>query len=330
MAILTALRPDEIQRVTAAFGVDTVEAKGVLAGSVNTSFLVVDGGRRRFWLRVYEEQDHTGASREARLLSRLAAAGVSTPAPLPLASQRETGEGERRFVATVRDKPACLFPFVEGKHRCQASVTRADVEAVGAALGRVHRVGESFEASEGLTGASRFSFADLRDRLEKLPKDLAPDVQDASRLLAARVDELASRPLTSSVPLVHGDLFRDNVLFTESGVTLLDFESAAIGSAAFDLMVTLLAWCFGDELNHDLCRALIAGYQAVRPLPPTEIADLYDQGRVACVRFATTRITDYELRPRGLGMFKNYRRFLDRLAVIERIGPDLPARFGLV
>jgi homoserine kinase type II len=326
VAILTALRPDEIERVTAAFGVDMVEAKGELAGSVNTSFLVVDGGRRRFWLRVYEEQDHTGASREARLLSRLAAAGVSTPAPLPLA---EAGEGDGRFVATVRDKPVCLFPFVEGKHRCQASVTAADVSAVGAQLARVHRVGQQFASADGLTADSRFSIADLRARLATLPAELSPDVSDAARLLTSRLDDLASQPSREEpLPLIHGDLFRDNVLFTDASVTLLDFESASIGSASFDLMVTLLAWCFGDDLDNDLCRALVAGYQRVRPLTEAELAGLAPAGLFACVRFATTRITDYELRPRGVGVYKDYRRFLARLAALEPIGDDLPDYLG--
>jgi homoserine kinase type II len=326
VAILTALRPEEIERVARAFAVDVAEAKGVLAGSVNTSFTIVDGRGRRFWLRVYEEQDHTGASREARLLSRLAAAGVSTPAPLPLA----VAEGDGRFVATVRDKPVCLFPFVEGKHRCQASVTAAEAALVGAQLARVHRVGESFEGAAGLTAASRFSLADLRTRLVNLPARLTPDVSAAAALLASRMGELASHECAAKpLPLIHGDLFRDNVLFTSDGVTLLDFESASIGSAAFDLMVTLLSWCFGDDLNNDLCRALLAGYQAERPLPDTEIADLAHEGRLACVRFATTRITDYELRPRGVGAYKDYRRFLARLAEIERIGADLPSYLGL-
>jgi homoserine kinase type II len=326
MAILTALRPDEIERVTAAFGVDMVEAKGVLAGSVNTSFTIVDGRGRRFWLRVYEEQDHTGASREARLLTRLAAAGVSTPAPLPLAG---AGEGDGRFVTTVRDKPVCLFPFVEGKHRCQRTVTAEDVASVGGQLARVHKVGEGFDSAVGLTAASRFSIGDLRSRLATLPAELPLDVADATRLLTSRLDDLASRaPRAEPLPLIHGDLFRDNVLFSDEGVTLLDFESASIGSAAFDLMVTLLSWCFGDDLNNDLCRALVAGYQRVRPLTEAEVGDLATQGQFACVRFATTRITDYELRPRGIGVYKDYRRFLARLAALERIGADLPDYMG--
>ncbi len=329
MAILTALRPEEIERVARAFAIDVAEAKGVLAGSVNTSFTIVDGRGRRFWLRVYEEQDHTGASREARLLSRLAAAGISTPAPLPLAAGA-TGEGDGRFVAAVRDKPVCLFPFVEGKHRCQASVTAEDVALVGRELARVHRVGEALEGAAGLTAASRFSLADLRTRLVNLPALLPPDVAVAAALLSSGLDELASHESAAEpLPLIHGDLFRDNVLFTKDGVTLLDFESASIGSAAFDLMVTLLSWCFGDDLNNDLCRALLAGYQAERPLPDTEIADLAYQGRAACVRFATTRITDYELRPRGVGVYKDYRRFLARLGELERIGSDLPSYLGL-
>jgi homoserine kinase type II len=328
MAILTALRPDEIERVTAAFGVDMVEAKGVLAGSVNTSFTIVDGRGRRFWLRVYEEQDHTGASREARLLTRLAAAGVSTPAPLPLSSSfAGAGEGDGRFVTTVRDKPVCLFPFVEGKHRCQASVTPADVEVVGKELARVHLVGADFPAADMLTVASRFSMSAIRERLAVLRAgDLQDDVRDSIARLLPRAAALEAAPVAAPpLPLIHGDLFRDNVLFGEAGVSLLDFESASIGSAAFDLMVTILAWCFGDTLDLGLARSLVGAYEETRTLSHLDAGDLQTQGRIACVRFAATRITDYETRSRGLGVYKDFRRFLARLEWLEQVGADLPS-----
>jgi homoserine kinase type II len=86
------------------------------------------------------------------------------------------------------------------------------------------------------------------------------------------------------------------------------------------LMVTVLAWCFGDRLDLALARAMLSGYARVRPLADDEAADLHAEGSFAALRFAVTRITDFELRPRGSGVYKDYRRFLARAAALDALG----------
>src|SRR5262249_3448387 len=131
--------------------------------------------------------------------------------------------------------------------------------------------------------------------------------------------------------VAHADLFRDNVLWQGAEIrALLDFESACVESYPFDLMVTVLAWCVGDRLDPALASALVGGYQFVRPLLPDELARLHGEGCFAALRFAVTRITDFELRPRGAGVYKDYRRFVARLTELEALGPSgLSAVLGL-
>ena len=52
-----------------------------------------------------------------------------------------------------------------------------------------------------------------------------------------------------------------------------------------------------------------------------EVARLYDEGSFAAIRFAITRITDFELRPRGASVYRDYRRFLDRGRALDELGP---------
>jgi homoserine kinase type II len=119
--------------------------------------------------------------------------------------------------------------------------------------------------------------------------------------------------------VVHGDLFRDNVLWKDGELlALLDFESAFHGPFLYDLIVTMAAWCYRDAFDLELAKGLAEGYGAERPLEPREKHALRVEGALGMLRFATTRITDFSLRvPKGEKPVRDYRRFLARLSFVE-------------
>lgn len=313
MAILTPLDVDAAARIGALYGLEVRGTRGLLAGSVNSNYaLELAGAPGRVFLRIYEEQGAAAARREAVLLDGLARAGVPTPRPL---ARKDGG-----FVAEHAGKPVALFPWIAGEALCQARVTPEAARAVGAALARVHL------ASPGLTASpSRFDAAHLRHRVDGLrdrDRALPRALREVVAQLARGIDELdrAEAPPGAS-GVVHGDLFRDNVLFDGGRlVALLDFESASHGRFAFDLAVTMLAWCYGDAFEPRLARAMTDGYASVRPLDAADRASLYPDARFAAHRFALTRITDFELRPPGQSVHKDYRRFVARLDALEAMG----------
>ena len=117
--------------------------------------------------------------------------------------------------------------------------------------------------------------------------------------------------------LVHGDLFRDNVLWHEGRIAaLLDFESAHKGPFAYDLAVTILSWSFRDTFDFDVARAIVAGYREVRELEESEREALYVESVFAALRFTITRITDEAIR-----VGKKWQRFVARREAIEQLGP---------
>ncbi|WP_437279410.1 homoserine kinase [Sorangium sp. So ce375] len=329
MAILTPLSLADARRIGALYGLEIADVRGLLAGSVNSNFaLTLADGRGQVFLRVYEEQQLAAASREARMLEHLAAGGVATPQPLRRRDAASGSEGAA-FVAEHAGKPVALFPWVAGASLCQARVTPDATRRVGAALARVHLVGASFEGAN----TSRFDLDSLDQRLRGLrsPRPTAdatalpPDVAAAVDELTGRLERIrAAAPRTPGPQtLIHGDLFRDNVLWQAGEISaLLDFESASRGSAAFDLAVTMLAWCFGDDLDPELVSALAAGYASVRPLSTEERDRFFHESVIAALRFSITRITDFELRPKGSGVYKDFRRFLARQRTLERLGPQ--------
>lgn len=337
MAVLTLVDLPSAQRIGREYGLNIVAVKGILAGSVNTNYqCTLDGGGRVF-LRVYEEQGEEGATREIKLLTHLGSRGVPTVQPL-----LRTGDVEVATLSTHEGKAAAIFPWVEGEVLCQQRVTEAVMVQVGRALAQIHVAGADFVGATH----SRFNADHLRGRLEKLRLqgygkaggigptrrgEIGADVERLWEKLAAYVERENARGGETPNALVHGDVFRDNVLW-DSGqmAAVLDFESASLGSVTFDLSVTMLAWCYNNELERPLARALMQGYSSARPLTDIDRARLFDDAIFAALRFSITRITDYELRPKGTGIYKNYRRFLGRLRTIETLGEKgLPAFLGI-
>ena len=311
MALLTPITDDDARALLAAYGIEPlVTLEPLAAGSVNSNF-ALHAGERRLFLRVYEERDGAAAEAEAAMVERLAAAGVPTPAPL-----RRLDGG---LVSRVRGKPAALLPWREGTIRRQSQVTTDDTRRLGEALARVHVAGAREPREPG-----RFRYPDLCARLDRAAASADPRFEQH---LPALRDALASAhaarpPLPRG--LIHGDLFRDNVLWKEGGdlAALLDFDSASDGTFAYDLMVTVLAWCVGDDLDTGLARALREGYERVRPLEEAEKRGLAAEGAFASLRFAVTRITDFAMRtvPGGPPPARDWRRFMMRFAKLQGLG----------
>ncbi len=311
MAVLTPITIAEARSLAAEYALGPLgDLSGIPAGSVISNFTLNLGGRRIF-LRIYEEQDGAGAAREAAMLERLAGSGVPTPPPIP---RRDGG-----LVSSVRGKPAALFPWRDGVICCQAGVTERVAERLGRALAQVHVAGGGVPCQPG-----RFGFESLCDRLDGVAR--SGDARFAALEPALRAELIRiHRARDARLPggLIHSDLFRDNVLWDpEWGIAaLLDFESACAGTYVYDLMVCVLSWCFGSDLQPELAQAMCRGYEQLRPLGESERDALLVEGSFAALRFTITRITDYAMRataePR---VVKDWKRFQARFDKLQALG----------
>ncbi len=155
----------------------------------------------------------------------------------------------------------------------------------------------------------RSRFDGFRDRPDAALADAVAVLGDELRWL----DDQAAIRSAAARGLIHGDLFRDNVLFDGARlVGVLDFEQASGGSFVYDLAVCINDWAWADGPRRQTARALVAGYDGVRALPPADRAALPVEVRAAAARFTITRITDVHL-PGICNPDKNFRDFLARV-----------------
>ncbi len=265
MAVLTPLSSADVRMLLSRYEVGELEQHWPAPeGIENTNYFLRargEHGPREFVLTVLEQN----ASPEDVLLPVLrAAARHGLPVAMPL--------DDRHGRAAVRlgSKPALLSPRLPGSH--PEAPGPGECSAIGRFLARFHLA--TLDLRHDLPAHPRngaWLEAHLQARAGRLSwsnRLLLADAVKATREMLARSD-------VGRLPqgVVHGDLFRDNALFsagTLSGV--LDFHHAARAALTFDLAVVANDWCMRDgELDPEALMALLRGYDAVRHLGSNEV-----------------------------------------------------------
>jgi homoserine kinase type II len=312
MGTFRTLSTSDVEELLTGYGLGGYRRhRAVVAGTINTN-LAVELEQGDYFLRVNEGKALADVEREAAIVDHLAARGLPTPRLLRARS------GDAWLV--WRGLYISMFPWVGGRVLARAQVEPPHARQAGAALARLHQAGDDYPDRR----PGRYEPDEIARRFATIELVAAgdPDLVAAvgelrpalARLQATRTPELPRG-------LIHGDLFIDNVLFSEGSLTaLLDFEQASWGRLAYDLAVSVLAFGFGgDDFRPDITRAFLDGYAGVRPLTAAEREGFADELRFAACRFAVTRITDvYLRRDAGAPPGKDFRRYLQRLRALER------------
>jgi len=282
MAVFTRVTESDISAWLSDYSLGSLlELQGIPAGIENTNYFVTTSNGR-FVLTLFEVLKADELPFYLNLMSHLARHGIPCPAPV--------ANGKNHFLGELNGKPACIVSRLSGKSITQPSVANCD--AVGAMLGQMHNASLSFgSAMENARGAAwRASTS------QQVKRFLS--AEDAA-LLESEAALHANFP-SSNLPrgIIHGDLFRDNVLMDGERVGgLIDFYFACNDAFVYDLAITLNDWCMGAEQRLDTARAqaMLKAYQSVRPLAQAEI-DIWPMTlRVAALRFWISRLYDLYL-----------------------------------
>ena len=314
MATFTRLDDRDFAALGGTFELGAIQAwRPIAAGTINSNF-EIHAGAGRFFVRVNEGKSEADVAWEAALVADLAAAGVSTP---PARLTRDGDPFARHPVGdTVR--LISVFPWIDGHHLGAGEVTPAATAAVGTALARLHLASAAIPPARHRAG--RYTYGHIKARFASFAESRDPSLAHAIALIADEIAELdAQGALRAALPrgIIHGDLFRDNVLFDGGRVVaVIDFEQAAAGAFLYDLAVGVNDWCWRDaSFASSLVDAMLAGYQRERPLTDLEQRMFPVEARAAAMRFTVTRITDVHL----AGIEKPDKDFRDYLARLEAL-----------
>jgi homoserine kinase type II len=318
MAVYTDVAAEELADFLAGYDLgELLSYKGIAEGVENSNYLV-HAARGYFILTLYEKRVARGdLPFFIGLMEHLAARGITCPQPV----KNRAGEA----LGVLAGRPAALVTFLEGMWIRRPAVGHC--AAVGEALARLHLAGEGFS----LKRPNALSVAGWRPLYEAAAgraDSLQPDLGAVIARELASIEAEWPRGLPQGV--IHADLFPDNVFFLGSRLSgLIDFYFACTDTLAYDVAICLNAWCFEPDHSYNVTkgRALLQGYDRVRPLSAAEQAALPVLSRGAALRFLLTRLVDWLNVPPGalvrpkdpLEYFRKL-RFHQRVASIRDYG----------
>ena len=263
--------------------------KGIAEGVENTNYLLHTEHGSSFLTLFEKRVDADDLPFFVGLMSHLAGKGVICPQPV--------AKRDGVIIGELAGRPAIIVTFLEGMWPRRP--TALHCRAVGAALATLHLAGCGFE----LTRKNALDIGGWRPLFNRCKDGAgAVDVQLGGEIEQELSDLENIWPSDLPQGVIHADLFPDNVFFLGENLSgIIDFYFACNDVLAYDIAICLNAWCFERDFSFNLTkgRALLAGYQSVRPLSTSEGAALPVLSRGAALRFLLTRLFDWINTPEG-------------------------------
>ncbi len=295
MAVFTEVSFDEAAAFLHTLDLGQLEAiQGASGGIENTNYFI-DTDQGRYVLTLFERLTFEQLPFYLHLMKHLAGRGI--PVPDPAANAK----GE--ILHRLKDKPAAVVNRLRG--HSELAPTAAHCAGVGEMLARMHLAGLDYPRQQpNLRGLPWWN-----DTVPVVLPHITPEQRSLILGELAYQNHIAASPAYRSLPRgpVHADLFRDNVMFEDGRLTgFFDFYFAGYDSLLFDIGVCLNDWCIdlaSGALAADRAHALVAAYEAVRPLTAQERTLLPAMQRAGALRFWISRLWDFHL-PREAAVLK--------------------------
>jgi len=279
MSVYTSVNIKELKIWLQDYAFDNLtDYQGIKSGITNTNYFLMTA-HDRFVLTLFEKNTIEDLPYFVDLMSHLATHSFLCPKPI----LKKNGIA----LSILKNKPALIVTCLKGKEVTNPEVNHC--KAVGKSLAELHVKSANFVAQHQNTRDLSWIKKTAETLFNELP-------QDESKLLKEEIlyQEKQNYKLPKST--IHGDLFKDNVLFLNDEVSgFIDFYYACTDYLILDVAIAVNDWCVNSDGSFDESRlnAFLDAYKKIRSFNDNEDRAWNDVLRLASLRFWVSRLYDF-------------------------------------
>jgi homoserine kinase type II len=283
MAVYSPINESELSSLLRQYDIGTlVKFEGILEGIENTNYKVTTS-QNNYILTIFEKRvESKDVPFFINLKKHLASKKFLCPEPI--------SDIQGKNINTLKAKSCVLVSFLDGKK--VTDITDIHCQQVGEVLASLHIKTKDFNEKR-LNSMSSIQWQNIflkcKNHTNQKFIHMLPIIEEELLYLKNHwPNDLPSG-------IIHADVFQDNVFFQKNIFSgLIDFYFSCNDFLAYDIALTINAWCFNEQNLFDKNRyqALIKGYESQRKLTTEEKKYFSILLRGASIRILITRLHD--------------------------------------
>ena len=288
MAVFTKLEKNEIEDFLKDYSIgNLISFEGIIKGTENTNYKIITS-KNKYILTILEKRvQPEDLPFFMDLQNKLAAHGFDCPLPVK--------NNKKSIINKLKDKNAVIITFLQGENL--TNVMPEHCHELGLKIAQFTNITKNLNLSRPNSVGYK-TWVSIYENFKNINNE---SYQEYFQILSKELIFLKNNwPINLPTAIIHADLFIDNILFIKNKISgIIDFYFSCNDFIAYELALTINAWCFNDDLtfNYKNYNSLMMGFENISSLNIEEKASMNVLLRGAAVRILVTRLYDKIFHP---------------------------------
>ena len=288
MAVFTKLEKNEIEDFLKDYSIGKlISFEGIVKGTENTNYKIITT-KNKYILTILEKRvQPEDLPFFMDLQYELAAHGFDCPLPVK--------NNKKSIINKLKDKNAVIITFLQGENL--TNVMPEHCHELGLKIAQFTNITKNLNLSRP-NSVGYNTWVSIYENFKNINNE---SYQEYFQILSKELIFLKNNwPINLPTAIIHADLFIDNILFIKNKISgIIDFYFSCNDFIAYELALTINAWCFNDDLtfNYKNYNSLMMGFENISSLNIEEKASMNVLLRGAAVRILVTRLYDKIFHP---------------------------------